>query len=79
MFESLFSMTAGAVVRAETDEKKTVAGACQKRTGSATLVTVHAKFACYERVFFTKKGKMINEIYHILKSEGNKIKKTKVR
>ena len=56
MFESLLSMTAEAVVRAETGEKKTVAGACQKRTGSATLVTVHAMFACYERVFY-KKGK----------------------
>ena len=55
MFESLLSMTAGAVVRAETGEKKPVAGACQKRTGSATLVTVHAKFACYERVFYKKR------------------------
>ena len=57
MFESLLSMTAGAVVRAETGEKKTVAGACKKRTGSATLVTVHAKFACYERVFLQKREK----------------------
>ena len=57
MFESLLSMTAGAVVRAETGGKKPVTGACQKRTGSATLVTVHAKFACYERVFLQKREK----------------------
>ena len=56
MFESLFSMTAGAVVRAETGEKKTVAGACQNGPAPQHWLP-YMPSSPVMNVFFYKKGK----------------------